>query len=90
MTLGKRNIEKLGKRWSNAECNTFTVADVENEKGWFQVTLVRGKVFVGHAHLRAREDSYQSHGVCGRKIKTQETSKWIAQGTQTRSRQENS
>ena len=66
--------------------STNSVADLENEKGWFQVTLVRGKFFVGHAHLRSREDTYLSHGVCGRK--TQETNKWIVQGTQTRSRQE--
>ena len=72
-------------------CIVYAVADIENEKGWFQVTLVRGKCFVGHAHLRSREDTYQSHGVCGRKIKTQETSKWIVQGTQTtRSKQKNS
>ena len=31
----------------------YTVADLENEKGWFQfiVALARRKIFVGHAHF---------------------------------------
>ena len=39
------------------------MADLENEKGWFQfiVALGRRKIFVGHAHLRSREDTYPSH-----------------------------
>ena len=32
--------------------------DLENEKVWFQVTLVREKFFVGHAHLQSHEDTY--------------------------------
>ena len=36
------------------------VADLENEKGWFQfiVALARRKIFVGHAHFGSREDTY--------------------------------
>ena len=39
------------------------VADLENEKGWFQfiVALARLKIFVGHAHFGSREDTYLSH-----------------------------
>ena len=40
-----------------------TVADLENEKGWFQfiVALARREFFVGHAHFGSREDTYLSH-----------------------------
>ena len=39
------------------------VADLENEKGWFQfiVAFARRKFFVGHAHFGSREDTYLSH-----------------------------
>ena len=39
------------------------VADLENEKGWFQfiIALARRKIFVGHAHFGSREDTYLSH-----------------------------
>ena len=39
------------------------MADLENEKGWFQfiVVLARLKIFVGHAHFGSREDTYLSH-----------------------------
>ena len=39
------------------------VADLVNEKGWFQfiVALARRKIFVGHAHFESREDTYLSH-----------------------------
>ena len=41
----------------------IAVADLENEKGWFQfiVALARRKIFVGHAHFGSREDTYLSH-----------------------------
>ena len=39
------------------------MADLENEKGWFQfiVALARRKFFVSHAHFGSREDTYLSH-----------------------------
>ena len=44
-------------------CLSLAVADLENEKGWFQfiVALARRKIFVGHAHFGSREDTYLSH-----------------------------
>ena len=43
--------------------DSLTVADLENEKGWFQfiVALARRKIFVSHAHFGSREDTYLSH-----------------------------
>ena len=42
-----------------------SVANLENEKRWFQfiVALARRKIFVGHAHFRSREDTYLSHDI---------------------------
>ena len=41
----------------------IAVADLENEKGWFQFidALARRKFFVGHAHFGSREDTHLSH-----------------------------
>ena len=45
------------------EPGSIAVADLENEKGWFQfiVALAPREIFVGHAHFGSREDTYLSH-----------------------------
>ena len=58
------NVDHLGPIVPEGRILSFnSVADLENEKGWFQfiVALARRKIFVGHAHFGSCEDTYLSH-----------------------------